>query len=74
MGVGAFQRASMLAFQQEVALELFDAHAHLAVPDFAGDLPEVLARAEAAGVCGILAVGRPWTRRSTPSPWRSGIR
>jgi len=47
----------MLAFQQEVALELFDTHAHLEVPDFAGDLPEVLARAEAAGVCGILAVG-----------------
>jgi len=47
----------MLAFQQEVALELFDAHAHMAAPDFAGDLPEVLARAEAAGVCGIVAVG-----------------
>jgi TatD DNase family protein len=38
-------------------MEFFDAHAHMAAPDFAGDLPEVLARAEAAGVCGILAVG-----------------
>ncbi len=35
---------------------LFDAHAHLAAPEFATDLPAVLARAEAAGVCGILAV------------------
>lgn len=38
-------------------MELFDAHAHLAAADFAADLPEVLARAEAAGVRGILAVG-----------------
>ncbi len=37
-------------------MELFDAHAHLASADFAGDLPEVLARAEAAGVRAILAV------------------
>jgi TatD DNase family protein len=35
---------------------LFDAHAHLASPDFAEDLSAVLARAEAAGVCGIVAV------------------
>ena len=38
-------------------MELFDAHAHMASPDFSADLPEVLARAEAAGVCGIVAVG-----------------
>jgi TatD DNase family protein len=38
-------------------MELFDAHAHLAAPEFADDLPEVLARALAAGVCGILTVG-----------------
>lgn len=38
-------------------MELFDAHAHLASEDFAGDLPAVLASAEAAGVCGIVAVG-----------------
>ena len=38
-------------------MELFDAHAHLAAPEFADDLPEVLARAGAAGVCGIVAVG-----------------
>jgi TatD DNase family protein len=37
-------------------MELFDAHAHLASPEFAGDLPEVLARAEGAGVRGIVAV------------------
>ena len=38
-------------------LDLFDAHAHLAAPDFAGDLQEVLARAGAAGVRGIVVVG-----------------
>lgn len=38
-------------------MELFDAHAHLASADFAEDLPEVLARAEAAGVRGIVVVG-----------------
>ena len=38
-------------------MELFDAHAHLAAPEFADDLPEVLARAAAAGVRGIVAVG-----------------
>ncbi|HSB73386.1 MAG TPA: TatD family hydrolase [Candidatus Methylomirabilis sp.] len=36
---------------------LFDAHAHLGAGEFAEDLPAVLARAEAVGVCGILAVG-----------------
>ena len=36
---------------------LFDAHAHLASGDFKDDLPAVLARADAAGLCGILAVG-----------------
>lgn len=38
-------------------MELFDAHAHMASAEFSGDLSEVLARAEAAGVCGIVAVG-----------------
>jgi TatD DNase family protein len=38
-------------------MELFDAHAHLAAPEFAADLPAVLARAAAAGVSGIVAVG-----------------
>lgn len=37
-------------------MELFDAHAHLTSADFAQDLPGVLARAEAAGVRGIVAV------------------
>jgi TatD DNase family protein len=41
---------------REVIVELFDAHAHLASAEFASDLPGVLARAEAAGICGILAV------------------
>jgi len=36
---------------------LFDAHAHLAAPDFADDLSDVLARAESAGLCGVLTVG-----------------
>ena len=38
-------------------MELFDAHAHLASTEFAADLPAVLARAEAAGLRGIVAVG-----------------
>jgi TatD DNase family protein len=38
-------------------MRLFDAHAHLAAPEFAEDLPAVLARAEAAGVTGIVTVG-----------------
>ena len=36
---------------------LFDAHAHLAAPDFADDLSDVLTRAESAGLCGVLTVG-----------------
>jgi len=38
-------------------VQLFDAHAHLAAPDFADDLPDVLARAESAGLCGVVTVG-----------------
>lgn len=38
-------------------MRLFDAHAHLAAPDFADDLPDVLARAESAGLCGVVTVG-----------------
>ena len=38
-------------------MELFDAHAHIASADFSRDLPEVLTRAEAVGVCGIVSVG-----------------
>ena len=37
-------------------MQVFDAHAHLTSADFAQDLPDVLARAEAAGVRGIVAV------------------
>jgi TatD DNase family protein len=36
---------------------LFDTHAHLDFPDFAADLPAVLARAEAAGVADIVTIG-----------------
>jgi TatD DNase family protein len=36
---------------------LIDTHAHLDYPDFASDLPQVLARAEAAGVKTIISVG-----------------
>lgn len=39
------------------AVALFDAHAHLAAPEFADDLPEVLARAQSVGLCGIVTVG-----------------
>ncbi len=36
---------------------LFDTHAHLHFPDFAGDLPAVLGRARAAGVRGMVTIG-----------------
>ncbi|GBU19110.1 MULTISPECIES: TatD family hydrolase [Methylobacterium] len=35
---------------------LVDSHCHLDFPDFAGDLPGVIARAEAAGVAGMLTI------------------
>ena len=37
--------------------ELFDTHAHLHFPEFAGDLDAVLARARAAGVRGMVTIG-----------------
>ena len=39
------------------APELFDTHAHLHFPDFAGDLPAVLERARAAGVARLRTIG-----------------
>jgi TatD DNase family protein len=39
------------------ATDLFDTHAHLHFPEFAGDLDAVLARARAAGVRRMLTVG-----------------
>src|ERR1700722_1635903 len=35
----------------------FDTHAHLDYPDYAGDLEEVLQRAEAAGITRVIAIG-----------------
>ena len=35
----------------------YDTHAHLDFPDFASDLPEVVARAEAAGITKIISIG-----------------
>ena len=35
----------------------FDTHAHLDYPDYAGDLPEVVARAQAAGIVKIISIG-----------------
>jgi TatD DNase family protein len=35
----------------------FDTHAHLDYPDFAPDLPEVIARAEAAGITRVISIG-----------------
>jgi len=37
--------------------ELFDTHAHLHFPEFAGDLDAVLARARAAGVRRMVTIG-----------------
>ncbi len=35
----------------------YDTHAHLDFPDFAGDLPEVIARAQAAGISKMICIG-----------------
>jgi TatD DNase family protein len=35
----------------------YDTHAHLNYPDFAAELPEVIARAEAAGIAKIISIG-----------------
>jgi TatD DNase family protein len=35
----------------------YDTHAHLDYPDYAKDLPEVIARAEAAGITKIISIG-----------------
>jgi len=35
----------------------FDTHAHLDFPDYASDLPEVVARAQAAGIERIISIG-----------------
>jgi TatD DNase family protein len=35
----------------------YDTHAHLDFPDFAGDLPQVIARAQAAGITKIISIG-----------------
>lgn len=35
----------------------FDTHAHLDYPDYAADLPEVIARAQAAGISKIISIG-----------------
>lgn len=35
----------------------YDTHAHLDYPDFADELPQVIARAEAAGICRIISIG-----------------
>src|SRR5206468_9342812 len=38
-------------------MPLFDTHAHLHFPEFAGDLDAVLARARAAGIVGMVTIG-----------------
>ena len=35
----------------------YDTHAHLDYPDFAEELPAVIARAEAAGIARIISIG-----------------
>jgi TatD DNase family protein len=50
-------RAAARVPESFAAPELFDTHAHLHFPDFAGDLADVLARARGAGVRGVLTVG-----------------
>lgn len=37
--------------------DFFDTHAHLDFPDFAGDLPQIIERANAAGITRIISIG-----------------
>ncbi len=37
--------------------DFFDTHAHLDFPDFAGDLPQLIERANAAGITRIISIG-----------------
>jgi TatD family hydrolase len=39
----------------------YDTHAHLDFPDFAGDLPETIERAMAAGISKLIAIGTDFT-------------
>ena len=39
----------------------FDTHAHLDYPDYAADLPEIIARAQAAGITKIISIGTSLT-------------
>jgi len=48
---------SLTAERRFVMATFYDTHAHLDDPDFARDLPQVLARAAAAGVTKIITVG-----------------
>ena len=40
-----------------MSLNFFDTHAHLDYPDYAPDLTEVIARAQAAGIVKIISIG-----------------
>ncbi len=52
--MNAFHR--FFTFAQRMT-EFYDTHAHLDFPDFEGDLPEVVGRAESAGVTRIVTIG-----------------
>ena len=49
--------ASFRAAHMTAPVPIFDAHAHLDMPEFAADLPDVLERAARAGVGKVLCVG-----------------
>ncbi|MBK7998733.1 MAG: TatD family hydrolase [Verrucomicrobia bacterium] len=37
--------------------DFFDTHAHLDFPDFANDVPQLIERAQAAGITRIISIG-----------------
>jgi TatD DNase family protein len=43
--------------QEKIMPVFYDTHAHLDYPDFAAELPEVLARATAAGISRVISIG-----------------
>ena len=46
----------------------YDTHAHLDYKDFAGDFPQILERAAAAGITRMISIGTDLESSAAPSP------
>jgi TatD DNase family protein len=52
-----FSPQNQFSFNRRMTPFFYDTHAHLDFPDFAHDLPDVVARAHAAGISKIISIG-----------------